>query len=349
VWELLFWASVLFVAYTYVGYPALLLALRRRPVPPLTPSASLPRLSLVIAAHNESVRLAAKLQNVRALDYPTERLQVVVALDGCTDGTEAVARGAAGEGVRVVVLPDHRGKAAALNLALQEATGEIIVFADVRQRIDPGALRALAARFADPEVGVVSGELVLRGTDGDAVGAYWRYEKAVRSLESRAHSVVGATGALYAVRRPLVPRLPEGTLLDDVYVPMSAVLAGARCVLESGARVFDRTPCCSALEYRRKVRTLAGNFQLLLLLPSLLHPGRNPVWLQFVSHKVARLFVPYALLLLLVSSFFLPGPFYQAALVLQIAFYGLAAVGSALESFPSHEGAPAAGARTEVS
>jgi cellulose synthase/poly-beta-1,6-N-acetylglucosamine synthase-like glycosyltransferase len=213
--------------------------------------------------------------------------------------------------------------------------GEIVVFADVRQRIDAGALRALAAPFADPEVGVVTGELVLADETGapasDAVGLYWRYEKTIRAWESDVHSVVGATGALYAVRRSLLSPLPAGTLLDDVMIPMRAVLAGRRCVFEPGARVLDEAPCCATAEYRRKVRTLAGNFQLLRLLPALLHPGRNPIWLQFFSHKVARLFVPYALITLLLSNLFLSGPGYGLVLFLQAAFYVLAAAGLASE------------------
>jgi biofilm PGA synthesis N-glycosyltransferase PgaC len=333
--RLVFWTSLLFVAYTYVGYP-LLLALRRslhgRPV---ARRSTQPTLSLVVAVYNEAERIEAKLRNLLSLDYPRSQLQILVALDGCTDHSERIVRRFAGEGVEAVRLHTHAGKAVAINAAVARARGEIVVFADVRQRVAPDALQALADCFGDPTVGVVTGELVLadeRGAEAtDAVGAYWRYEKAIRAWESDLHSVVGATGALYAIRRELIPELPAGTILDDVLIPMHAVLRGARCVFEPRARIFDRTPCCAAVEYRRKVRTLAGNFQLLCLAPALLHPGRNPIWLQFMSHKVARLFVPYALLTLLASNLFLAGPVYAFFLAAQVAFYALALFGAGVE------------------
>jgi cellulose synthase/poly-beta-1,6-N-acetylglucosamine synthase-like glycosyltransferase len=333
----LFWISLLFVAYTYVGYPLLLSALRRVRRRPIARRDIRPTLSLVIAAYNECERIDAKIRNALTLDYPRERLQILIALDGCTDESAAIAERYADQGVEVLSLDEHRGKAVTLNAAVAKARGEIVVFADVRQRIDTGALVALARCFGDASVGVVSGQLVLTDESGnesrDAVGVYWRYEKALRALESDVHSVVGATGALYAIRRELIPTLPPGTLLDDVLVPMSAVLRGARCVFEPQARIFDRSPCCAAAEYRRKVRTLAGNFQLLLLAPALLHPGRNPVWLQFMSHKVARLFVPYALATLLASNILLwpSGGLYTVFLAGQAAFYLLAAFGAVIE------------------
>lgn len=333
--RLIFWSSLLFVAYTYVGYPALLAMLRRRHGRAVARRDIQPALSLVVAAHNEGAQIEARIRNLLALDYPRRSLQILIALDGCTDQTERVARRFAGEGVETVRLPEHRGKAVALNAAVARARGEIVVFADVRQRIEVNALRELVRGFADPTVGVASGELVLTNERGgeatDAVGAYWRYEKKIRAWESGLHSVVGVTGAFYAIRRELIPVLPADTILDDVFIPMHAVLQGARCVFEPSARIFDRTPCCAAVEYRRKVRTLAGNFQLLRLAPVLLHPARNPIWFQFVSHKVARLFVPYALGALLVSNLFLAGPIYGFFLAAQAAFYGLALLGAIVE------------------
>jgi poly-beta-1,6-N-acetyl-D-glucosamine synthase len=335
-WAVLFWMSLLFVAYVYVGYPIglyLWSRFRRRPV---MRAYYEPLVTLIVAAHNESRTLEAKIRNIRALDYPRERLRIIVALDGCTDESAERVQREAGPDLELVCLPERRGKAVALNAALARATGDVVVFADARQRIDTAALRALLRPLADPEVGVVTGELVLtdeRGREcGSGVGAYWRYEKRVRALEGEIHSVIGATGALYAVRRELVAPLPEGTLLDDVLVPMRAVLQGKRCVLEPGARVYDRVACCADAEYLRKVRTLAGNFQLLTLEPRLLSPRRNPVWLMFVSHKVGRLLVPYALVAALVSNGVLAasGPVYGTLLVLQAVFYALAVLGDSL-------------------
>jgi biofilm PGA synthesis N-glycosyltransferase PgaC len=347
-WAVLFWSSFLFVAYAYVGYPAILAVWRRLHRRPVARGAYEPSVTLVLAVHNEADSIEAKIRNCRALDYPADRLRLVVALDGCTDGTEARLQRQAGPDLEVVCLPERAGKAAAINAALERATGDVLVFADVRQRIEAGALIELLAPLSDPSVGVVTGELVLLRPDGrearEGVGFYWRYEKLVRALESDVHSVVGATGALYAVRRELVTPLPAGTLLDDVLIPMRAVRQGRRCVFEPRARVLDRVACCDEAEYRRKVRTLAGNFQLLALAPWLLVPRQNPVWLQFVSHKVARLLVPYALALLLVSNAFLHGTFYGTFLVLQALFYALAVMGDSL----GRSRATPAGVRSEA-
>jgi biofilm PGA synthesis N-glycosyltransferase PgaC len=351
--EAVLWMSLLFVAYAYAGYPLLLAALRARRTRCVRSAPIRPPLTLIIAAHNEGDRIEQKIRNALSLDHPPDRLQILIALDGCTDATEAVARRYAGQNVEIVCLAEHRGKAAALTAALARATGEVVAFADVRQRIDTHALKALVAPFADPEVGVVSGDLVLtddRGApSGDAVGFYWRYEKAIRSWESDVHSIVGATGALYAIRRALIDPVPEGTILDDVFIPMGAVLRGARCVYAPAARILDRAPCCSEVEYRRKVRTLAGNFQLLLLKPALLNPARNPVWLQFVSHKVARLVVPYALAAAFISNLFLTGSFYALVLGAQAVFYLFAGVGFALEAARGEEAATAMNVRSEAS
>ena len=335
-WAVLFWMSLLFVAYAYVGYPVVLYVWSRVRPRPVSRAPYEPFVTVVVAAHNESRHLQAKIRNIRALDYPRDRLRVIVSLDGCTDASAERVQQEAGPDLELVCLPEQKGKAVALSAAFARATGDVLVMADARQRIDTGALRALLAPMADPEVGVVSGELVLtdgRGREcGEGVGLYWRYEKKVRALEAQVHSVIGATGALYAVRRELVEPLPEGTLLDDVLVPMRAVLQGRRCVFEPAARVYDRVACCADAEYLRKVRTLAGNFQLLTLEPRLLSPAHNPVWLQLVSHKVARLLVPYALVTLFVSNAVLAAssPLYGTALVLQAVFYALAALGDVL-------------------
>jgi cellulose synthase/poly-beta-1,6-N-acetylglucosamine synthase-like glycosyltransferase len=229
-----------------------------------------------------------------------------------------------------------RGKAAALNAGVARARHEILVFADARQTFAPDALRALVAPFADRRVGAVTGELILEnagaGEPGvaEGVGLYWRYEKYLRRLESIVGSVLGATGAIYAMRRELWQPLPGDTILDDVLAPMRAVFAGRTIVFEARARAFDRAPEDPAAEARRKIRTLAGNVQILWLDPRLLIPVVNPVWLQYMSHKVGRLLVPYALVALLVSSAALASRhvIYAAALALQSVFYLLAAYGA---------------------
>jgi poly-beta-1,6-N-acetyl-D-glucosamine synthase len=204
--------------------------------------------------------------------------------------------------------------------------GDVIVFTDARQKIGSGALRLLVENFADPQVGCASGELMLgdpaAGETGHGIGLYWRIEKCVRELESASGSVVGATGALYAVRRELLTTLPEGTILDDVYIPLQVVRQGRRVVFEPRARAWDTPGLGGRLEFARKVRTLSGNYQLVQSMPWVLS-GRNPVLLRFVSHKLMRLVVPFALAAMLIASSFLRTPFYRIALVLQLAFYGV--------------------------
>lgn len=224
-----------------------------------------------------------------------------------------------------------------MNAGVAAATGEILVFADARQRFAPDAVRQLISSFDDPAIGGVTGELILDceqpGTSdspvGEGIGLYWRYEKWLRRHESRVRSTLGATGAIYALRRSLWQPLPPVTLLDDVLAPMRAVLAGKRVVFEERARAYDRTAPSSPAEMRRKTRTLAGNYQILSLEPRLLLPVVNPVWVQYASHKMGRLLVPWALIAALVTSAFLARErwVYMAALIVQLGFYGLAAFG----------------------
>ena len=330
----IFWLSFALVAYVYAGYPLLLWAWSRLRPRPVRRAEGVwePRVSLILAAHNERHTLARKIENCLALDYPAEKLQVVVSLDGSTDGSAAVAEASRHLHAGLTVVEgSHRGKAAAINRGVAAATGEVLVFCDARQRIDRGALRALLADLSDPEVGAVTGELLLLDASdheaSDGVGLYWRYEKALRAMESAVHSTLGVTGALYALRRELFVPLAEQTILDDMMIPLRAVLAGRRTVFEPRARAYDGV-CPPDQEFRRKLRTLVGNFQLLHVMPELIVPGRNPVFLQYVSHKLGRLVVPYALVALLISNLWLREGFYLAFLGCQGAWYLLAAAGA---------------------
>jgi poly-beta-1,6-N-acetyl-D-glucosamine synthase len=246
-----------------------------------------------------------------------------------------------GTSVRVLEVPAG-GKPLALNAGVEAATGDLLVFADARQEFCPGALIELAANFDDRRVGGVTGELVLdcEGTEsvdstiGDGIGLYWKYEKWLRRKESAVWSTLGATGAIYALRRRLWTPRPADTLLDDVLAPMRTVVAGYRVVFEERARAFDRTSPDAAAEARRKTRTLAGNYQILGQEPRLLLPIVNPVWLQYVSHKICRLLVPWCLLAILASSAVLAASswVYFAAFCAQAAFYGLADLGAWLDA-----------------
>jgi cellulose synthase/poly-beta-1,6-N-acetylglucosamine synthase-like glycosyltransferase len=322
-----FWGAAFLIAYTYVGYVCWLW-LRARLYPwPVRRSPQEPHISIVMVVRNEETVLEGKLQNLLNLDYPPERCQIAVVSDGSTDRTEEILS-AHGHNSRVQVMKQQlsRGKACGLNDAISLAAGEIIVFTDARQKLEAGVIRLLTENFADPEVGCVSGALMLgdaeSGEAAKGMGLYWRIEKRIRELESESGSVVGATGALYAVRRELLASVPEGTILDDVYIPMQVVRQGKRVIFDPRARAWDSPDLGTDREFSRKVRTLSGNYQLLQLLPWLMSSG-NPLRLEFISHKLLRLVVPFALAAVLLASIVLPGPVYRSALMLQLVFYGL--------------------------
>jgi cellulose synthase/poly-beta-1,6-N-acetylglucosamine synthase-like glycosyltransferase len=320
----LFLAAALFILYTLFGYPLMLAALARseRPIrrkfQPRTVSVLLP-------VRNGEKWIREKLESILALHYPPECVRILVISDGSTDRTETYAREFEGRGVQVFSIP-AAGKAVALNALMEKATGEILFFTDVRQRLESDSLRNLVACFEDPSVGVVSGELVIldsRGREDTEVGLYWKYEKAIRKRLSRIDSIPGATGCIYAMRRELARPLPADCLLDDVHLPMAAFFAGRRLIVEESAKAFDGATSLQT-EFRRKVRTLAGVYQIVFRYPQLLGP-RNRMWIHFFSHKLARLLLPFALLVLAVTSFWLPGVWAPIAILAQVAIYALAA------------------------
>lgn len=330
----LFWACAALVAFTYAGYP-LCMWLRARVAPrPVAVDATrpLPTVSAVMPVHDGAAMVAAKLANLLALEYPADRLEIVLACDGCSDATAAIARGVGDARVRVLEFDRRRGKASCLNDAVAAATGEVLLMVDVRQRLEPGALRALVEHLSDPGVGAVGGQLRFEDPDtGFAAGvdAYWRYESAIRLAEARSGSVVGLSGALYAMRRSLFRPLPAATVLDDVLVPMQVAASGARVTWQPRAVAWDRASRSAAGERVRKVRTLAGNLQLVQLAPWLLDPRRNPLWFRFVGHKLLRLAAPWALVLLGLAAMALAPRhgFYLACALAALA--GLALVAAA--------------------
>lgn len=320
------------VAYAYIAYPLLIWCVGRcwgRPVRRgRCEGGRLPSFSVVIAAFNEKDTIGRRVQEF------TERLaadgldgEVIVISDGSTDGTAAAAQ--AGGPARVIEFVQNRGKAASLNAGLAAAQKEVVVLADARQHWAPGALVSLLENFADPAVGAAGGHLELESRAGvvAGVGLYWRFEKWLRRLESRIHSTAGLTGAVCAVRRHLFRPVPAGTILDDVYWPLCVAMQGYRVVHDEQALAFDRLPEHAGDEFRRKVRTLAGNLQLLCLVPGALLPWRNPIWCQFLSHKLLRLVVPWALLGALAANLLLAGPFYRTLLGVQLGGYALALMG----------------------
>lgn len=331
-----FWVCLLLLGYVHVGYPVVMWAWGTAGKRPLRRGGTEPTVTVVVVAYNEANRVAARLRNLLAQDYPRDRLDIVLASDGSADGTVGTARAFAPASVQVVEFAHRRGKPSVLNEVVPGVRGEIVVLADARQEFAPDAVRALVAPFADGRVGAVSGELVLtEGGERTAVGAgagfYWRYEKFIRRHESGADSVVGATGCIYAIRRSLFQPIPDNTLLDDVLIPMTIARHGYRVLFEPGARAYDEAPRTAGQEFTRKVRTIAGNFQLFARHPWLLSPFANRLWLQTLSHKALRLVSPILLVgLLVANALLLDRPLYGYVLALQLAFYAAALAGHAL-------------------
>ena len=327
------WVGLFIVIYAYLLYPIavwLLGRLRRQsPRAGAAPPAA-PAFTVVLAVQDEGSRITSRLDELVALIATTRGpAEVIVVANGCRDDTAALARAHPSPLVRVIELTENAGKAQALNCGYEAAKGDLLVFADARQRWAADCLQRLLENFASPEVGAVSGELVIESAAGvlAGVGLYWRYEKWLRRNEGRLHSTVGVSGSICAVRRVLFRPIPRGVLLDDLYWPLRVVMQGRRVVYDERALAYDRLPDRPTDELRRKVRTLSGNFQLLTRLPAALLPWRNPIWLQFLSHKILRLLVPWALLGMLVTSALVAEPVYRAALGCQLACYGIGLFG----------------------
>lgn len=330
------WASLAFVGYTYLGYAALLCIWprprRADPAPGATsPDAGPPSVSILLAACNEAANIGRKLDNLAALDYPRDRLEILVGSDASTDATEDIARGHP-VGARVFRF-DRVGKTGVLNRLVPQARGDLLVMMDARQRVDIDCLRRLAAHFDDPAVGAVGAELALTDADGcetsEGVGVYWRYEKWLRRRESDLGLLTGLSGALYAIRRNLYEPPDDNVMLDDVMIPLASACRGYLLRVDDHIKMYDRL-ADEDREFHRKSRTLLGNFQLFGHL--LRHQRPFPARLVFslVSHKVCRAFTPIALIGLLVGSLLMPGgPARTALLAGQGAVYGLGLLGLA--------------------
>lgn len=329
--RVVFWLSVGFIAGTYAGYPVWLYFRARFRSKPVHAAPITPEVTIVMAVHNGAKYLARKLQNLCELDYPKDHIDTIVVSDGSTDETVSLLAAQSRLRFQALVLNERRGKAVALNHGMRAASGAILFFTDVRQMIEPDALRNIVSNFADPQVGCVSGELLFgTGTANastDGMGLYWNMEKKIRHWEAQSNSSVGVTGAIYATRRNLTPEIPEGTILDDVYVPLRIASQGTRVIFEPRAIAWDEAPDQMEREFRRKVRTLVGNYQIMRIAPWILS-RENPLRFEFVCHKLLRLLVPFALIAAFITSMFLKGAFYRIAFDAQIALCLLAALAS---------------------
>lgn len=342
---LLFWTSVAIVAYTYAGYPLLVAGLARLRPPRSESPGHLPPITLVIAACDEEAVIAGKLEDSLALDYPADRLQLVVAADGSSDATAEIA--GRYPGVEVLWQPERRGKMAALNRAMSVATGDVVVFSDANCRYRADALRQMAAPFADPTVGVVTGRKTVAAADGlgYSEGLYWRYESAIRRAETRLGCSLGVNGEIFAIRRALFSPAPAWVVNDDAWMAMEVIKAGHRVVYADQAVSMEEVSGTAAEEVERRTRIIAGHLRQYSRLSS--YPWRRPVILwQLLSHKLLRPAVPFGMIGALLAAALAvavpPGgsgwsaaaalapPFGAVALALQAAFYGLALAGDRL-------------------
>jgi cellulose synthase/poly-beta-1,6-N-acetylglucosamine synthase-like glycosyltransferase len=295
-------ASLWCILAVWALYPALVglaaFVVRRRDAGTETASA-LPRVTAIVATRADATAVRERVDDLLRADYPAELLDVIVAYDARTTESLATWSGTDASRVRVIRGDQPGGKAAALNAGVRAAEGEVLVFADSGQRFGADAIALLARAVTRPGVGAVSGRLELaRGAKAPPLPLrlYWSLERWLRRREADVHSAIGVTGAIYAMRRSLWAPLPAELILDDLYVPMQLVLAGHRVGFVDEARAYETRATNDGNEYRRKVRTLTGVLQLCAWLPRTLSPLRNPVWFQFVTHKLLRLLTPYWLL-----------------------------------------------------
>jgi cellulose synthase/poly-beta-1,6-N-acetylglucosamine synthase-like glycosyltransferase len=339
--KLLFWISAGFTVYVYLGYPVLLWALQAvfRSSPDKQPVE--PTVSLLVAAYNEAVVIADKIRNSLAIDYPANKLEVVIASDGSTDATAEIVRSFAGDQsggqVRLLNFEINRGKTAMLNDALPQLHGEIVAFSDASSMVAPDSLRTLVQSFSDPRVGAASGVYRLLKKDQAHLGSqedlYWKYETFLKVQEAKLGAFTGAHGSLYAIRRALYPFPSANTINDDFTIPMRILEHGHRVAYEPAAVAYEEAHEMEG--FSRRVRITAGNIEQLREIKSLIWPPRPFVLFCLLSHKTGRLLVPVFMLIALATNIALRHQFpYNWLLLAQLLFYGLAIVGARVSLKP---------------
>ncbi len=334
----IFWLSIAVPVYAYFGYPVVLLALRSLIHRGVRKAPVEPFVSLLIPAYNEGDVIARKIRDSLALDYPAERMEIVVASDGSKDDTAQTAQSFEdGDRIRVLAFPVNRGKIATLNASVPELRGEIVVFSDAAAMLFRDSVRKLVANFADPRVGAVSGRYTVVKADEVDIGKsedfYWKYETYLKVQESQIASTLGGHGHLHAIRKDLYPYPPPGTINDDYIIPVSVLAKGYRAIYEPEAIVYEEAHEMAG--FGRRVRIMAGNLQQLREIKGLLWPLRPLPLFFFLSHKASRLLVPFAMVTSLAANvFLLKSPFYAALFCLQAVFYTMALLGTVFQMRP---------------
>lgn len=335
--HLFFWISLSVIFYTYIGYPVLVYLLSlifRKPVKKVQ---NYPAVSILISAYNEEKFIEEKIESILELDYPQDKIEVLIGSDGSNDKTDEIVSKLVNDRISLFRFQLREGKPSVLNSLAEQVKNEILVFTDARQRLEKSSLKELVANFSDEKVGSVSAELIFSDADknnAQGISLYWQYEKFIRLSESRLGSMLGATGAMYAIRKELFPVLPKDLILDDVYIPLKSVEKGFRAIFEPKAIIFDSVSRDAEEEFQRKARTLTGNFQIFTLLKKLFNPLVSPIAIQLFSHKFLRLTVPFFLICLLVSNIFiLDEDILRIIFVAQVIFYILAMLGFFTNAF----------------
>ncbi|HVT88948.1 MAG TPA: glycosyltransferase family 2 protein [Tepidisphaeraceae bacterium] len=329
-----FWLCAGLILYTYAVYPLLVMVLSEFLGKDRTArevdSTNWPNVSLLIAAYNEQAVIERRIANALAMDYPKEKLEIAIASDGSNDETANIVKRYAGQGVRLIEFAERRGKSAVLNRAIPQLRGEIVVLSDANSEFEPSALKKLVRWFDDPAVGIVSGRLVLTDARNsrNADSLYWNYETFLKKSESRLGGLLGANGAIYAIRRSCFTPIPDDTVVDDFLIPLLMRLHHGFLVhYDFQAIAYEQAPNQVRDEFRRRMRIGTGNLQNLSLLWPLLDPRQGFVAISFFSHKVLRWLCPFLLIGILIGSACLFNhPFFRVVTILQGAFYCMAMI-----------------------
>ncbi|MBX3293860.1 MAG: glycosyltransferase family 2 protein [Acidobacteria bacterium] len=331
--QLVFWASSGVLAYVYAGYPLLVYLIARTRAEPLRDPAAKPTVTVLITAYNEEAAIREKIENTFGLEHPLDKLEILVASDGSTDTTDDIVRSFSDRGVRLLRVEGRKGKTFVQNAAVEAATGEIILFSDATTHYDPSVLNKVLPFFADVSVGCVAGRLIYRNDEetvvGDGATSYWGYETYIKGSESKACSLIGASGCLYAVRRSAyVPMYPEAC--SDFLICTVLYRKGLRTVFAPDAVCYEHVNRDSSAELRMRIRVIAQTFADLWRNRDMMNPFKSGFYaIQLISHKLLRYAVPILLAAMFIANAVLisSGSFYSTLFALQAIFYILAVVG----------------------
>jgi len=344
VFEILFWVSAGWLFYAYIGYPLVLFFLSsvlqmdrdlrfilyRGERRASADTGNWPGVTMIICAYNEESVIRGKIENSLALNYPPDKLEIIVASDGSTDATNEIARSYAHRGVKLIDYPERTGKIAVINRTVPLAAHGIVALSDANTMYEPDAIKHLVKHFARDDVGVVVGEMILKSPSREHKGEshYWHYEVVLKFMENKFGAILGANGGLYAIRKELFEPVPNSTIIDDFVIPLKIAEKGYRQVYSPEARGTEETARDVHAELVRRKRIAAGNFQSILLLWRLLNPLRGYIAFTFVSHKIMRWLVPLFMIVMLVANIpLIIRPTYAALFALQVLFYGSALIG----------------------